>query len=344
MRVAASLVAVLLSWTAAPAAAQPATHSEARCGYLWDGVIPAGVYLQGTIDSRVVRGWLTHGEPVDAPERVHGVLIDDTAWRPGGKGAAAARGFGGLVREGCRLELSETDDTGELVATWDVRLDAEGVAGDRRRAGSAVDGGVSRVRLGRGRAPDCDGRNGWRTFRSGSWPMTFRYPVTWRIVDSVDRLLLQCPDPGRLAAGDTPITFLRPVTGDDAAPARRAGPFYSRDGRTWFHGFGCPGDEPGSPFCAATRQSVRGGLTIVQAGLPDQQLYAPGRGYIGLGPGLLRYLFLSDGSAVLLDAPDAPGWVGRFGAPGPVRFDGSGAGLRIARSVSPRESRGADGR
>ncbi len=307
---------------------------QPKCLESWN----SGLHLEGRIGNAEVRAYLLDGYPAEPPNGVSGVFFYTQEWLP--LGEASAIGLDGQLSDDCEVHLTERGAIGREAATWVIGFTTDNqLAGARREEQSSASVPITLRMV----APiDCSGRGTWRRFSSDRWPITFEYPVSWRLEERSDGLVLQCPDPGRLAFGGAPIHVEvgagagEAVQTEDGRRGTRIGGFLRLTGDQWWYGYDACEEVPRRLFCEQARRSTRRGMTVLQASVGEDRLYRPGGGYVGQGPGVLRYAFLLRDSWVTVDSQDPPDWLDTIHTPGPVIFDGDGVTERMVRSIRPR--------
>jgi hypothetical protein len=239
----------------------------------------------------------------------------------------------GVLTADCGLQL--TDSNG---GSWQLRSTVEGLIGTRQVAPPA-----SKLTLQIVPAMDCTGRGSWRRSAPERWPITFEYPSSWRMAATGDRIVIECPDPARLARGGAPIVFRlgqgrTPAVSADGRRGTRVDRFVTFDATRWLIGETCEEIAPNESnvFCGIARQSEWRGMTVLQGSAGEHRLYRTGAGYVGQGGGIVSYAFLAGNDWVRIDSYDTPAFFDDLGAAGPVLFDGDGVTERLIRSVRRR--------
>lgn len=323
---------VLRSLTAVLILATPARPAEAQ-NLCAEKFPKGGLNLSGQLEGQQIRAFLDVGYPEDAKDGVSGVFIHTNRWLPGA-GDAAEIGLRGTMTPGCLIQLTDTAG-----GSWRLNFTPQGLVGTR----TVSEGPASKVTLQVVPAMDCSGRGAWRTYSSRSWPITFEYPTSWRLAETGDSIVLECPNPASIAWGGAPV-IVRQGQGStetraaDGRRGTRVGRFVSFDNERWLVGETCEDDRPGedSVFCRIARQSVWRGMTVLQGAAGEDRRYRPGGGYVGQGGGIVSYVFLSGDRWVSIDSSDTPTFVDKIGTAGPVWFDGEGVTERLIRSVRRR--------
>lgn len=307
-------------------------HAQSTCSRNW----PAdGLHLAGRVGDADVRVFLDTGFPAQGPDGVFGVVLFPARWRPGADVAAdGASDLNGRITADCALEL---EDSSGFV--WRLTPSGDGShSGVRERSGQQSETVILRSAP----AVDCDGRGTWRTFTSPRWPFAFEYPSSWVLSENGGEIVIECPDPGRLAWGGAPIRFHRgvvpeSVVADDGRKGGRVGPFVTFGGDAWRIG-DCETRAAGdlSVFCNHARRSTVNGMMVLQGAAGEHRRYRLSGGYIGQGAGVLNYAFQLGNGWVLMTTEDLPEWYDRVRSAGPVIVEGGGITERLVRSIGPR--------
>ena len=301
-------------------------------------------HFEGEIGGASVRVYFDSGYPATEPNQLLGTFIYSASW----SGVDDTFALNGTMTEPCSIRFEEVDYDSRATGAWAITFANDRLSGVRTDASGAREV----VTLRPSAEVDCSGTGPWRAFRSDQWPITFSYPSSWRLSEHdygfggehKFGIQLTCPDPARLSSGGFSITLVRgtgfkPFETETGRKGERVNIrfFRARPG-PWM-----VGDEEcveatatDLPFrCAFARTAQRFGMTVLQGSVGEHRLYRPGGGYVGQGPGILRYAFLLDDEWVTLDSEDPPAW-DLDDKPGPARFDGDGVTERIVRSIRPR--------
>ena len=239
----------------------------------------------------------------------------------------------------CDVQLEGDDDP---VSRWQVRVENSRVhlTGTRRLS----DGRTEPLAFDVVPQTECNGDGEWRTFSAADWPITFEYPVSWKLTADQDDINIECPSVSRLAIGGSFLTFERgrfppadPKPGAEI-PEEFTEPFwfFRRLGDVWrVKDVGCDPKalrEQPDP-CHPARRSERNGMTMLQGAAGEHRLYRPGVGYLGQGGGIARYLWILGDRWVSLDSTESTHYddIGTEG--GPVLIDGKDVGDRVVSSV-----------
>jgi hypothetical protein len=188
MKVAALLAVLLVLFHPRPSGAQP------KCAQRW---ADEGLNLAGRVAGMELRMYLHFGHPAEGENSMSGVFLYPTKWTPGKERTAAEFGVDGTVTNDCQIELRDSAE-----GAWRLRF-----VTPQRLQGSLKPpvGRSTDVTLRVVPATDCSGRTAWRTFSSPRWPITFDYPVSWRLAVEANNIFLECPDAKELAWGGTSI-------------------------------------------------------------------------------------------------------------------------------------------
>jgi hypothetical protein len=296
------------------------------------------VHLRGVVDGAPVRLYLRAGYPAVADDGLYGVLIYVNTWLPGGDSEQSRTiELEGTLSAACELKLEERTFRDEVLREWSLRRGADGrFAGTRTSLPARI---AMPVVLQVAGPVDCSGAGRWVKYTEPGMPVSFEYPVSWRVWKHEDYTQLGCPDPKSIALdrGDIFVSYGldTPDTPDAGASPREIERFHNFGNSQWWYG-DCEGtaDDATSLWCARARQSTRLGMTVLLGAAGENRRYRPYGGYMGQGEPALNYLFLFSGHWVHVqesDGDDAPD----FEKPGPVVFNGDSVVRRLVRSVRP---------
>ena len=311
-------------------------EAQSKCEKNWPELVVTdqdGLNLTGRLDNEDVRVYLHTGHPARRDDGVSGVVLYPSHWQPGQTDETWAFSLDGLFTDDCQMRLEDSNG-----GVWQLRRSTgRQVAGTREHPA----GLSSAVSLRKISALDCSGRGAWRTFKSPAWPITFDYPASWRLVESGNDILLDCPDARSLALGGQEIWFRRGQGREDSVAnngrrVTRIDGFVSFENNQWLAGDTCE-DRPDDLglSCEVARQSRWRGMTVLQGLTGEHRLYRVGHGYIGQGGGMTRYAFLVGDAWLRIFSHAPPVSIGAAG-PGPVVFDGNSVTARIVRSIRRR--------
>jgi hypothetical protein len=316
----------------------PAAAAQGRCDQKWP--LNGERQLIGRIGNREVRGYLD--DDGDA-RKLTGLFFYPATWTPSLSGEKSMLAVHGSFATDCSATVTETNASREEQATWRVRwVTSERLQGTRQ----GLKGGALTISLTVVPRVDCSGRGPWRTFRSPRWPITFAYPVSWRLAEEGRRIEVVCPDPSMLEIGGLGIVLERdpPYEAHEPEPERRrpshvVGEFITFDNTNWLIGASrCEDPPPAQPsvFCNPARRSRWRNMTVLQGAAGEHRLYHFAGGYAGQGGGVVQYLFFVGTRRVLLSSQNSSIGIDDLGSDGPVLFDGDDVTARLVRSIRPR--------
>ena len=293
-----------------------------------------GLNVAGQFKGEEIRGYLDTGYPADSENGVSGLFFFPRRWSPLQRGTEAALSMIGSLTPDCQLQLEDASG-----GVWRLRF-----VGENRLDGTVErsPGDTAPVSLTFAPPKDCSGRGPWRKFSSADWPVTFEYPASWRLAESEDGIVIECPDAGNLAWGGSAIR-LRAGRGREAVVTEEGdhgttvGTFVSFRPGEWLAGECRDGDEH-TLFCNPARKSVWRGMTVLQGSGGENRHYrAGGGGYVGQGSFIMSYAFLLRGDRwVSIDSQDPPDSIDRMFSSGLVIFAGDGVTERLVRSIRPK--------
>ena len=300
-----------------------------------------GFELQGLVGARASRAYFDMASLTGRDDRVSGIVVPSDADRRGPL-ADAVTGLAGQPGDSdCDVRLQGEEGIDDSV--WQLRIESSvRVTGTHR----TTDGRTEPVTFNVVPETACDGAGEWRTFSAPDWPVTFDYPADWALTADADDVNLECPSPKELASGGSFLTFER----GEFPPADRKSVrqdvsftepywFFRRAGDDWrVKGLGCDAEanRARDDRCYPARRSDANGMTVLQGAAGEHRRYRPGKGYIGQGAGIMRYLWILGDRWISLDSTEwtHAGDAGTKG--GPVLIDGDDVGERVVRSVRPR--------
>jgi hypothetical protein len=335
--VAASTALILFRDRAHDSPAATGAPESSTCLEIWQ----RGIELAGVVGGRESQAYFDTAPVTGGDRQLSGIVVyprerTNTPLADAPVGLAGPRGS-----DACAVELTERDT--DTSATWSLRIESTTrITGQRRLPGGASESilftAVPETR--------CDGAGEWRMFSSADWPITFEYPASWPITADRDDITVECPSVTRLASGGEWLTFEqgrfvpRGVSARDESGSAYSEPFwFVRVGEDWrVSDKGCadPSSSAGES-CRPARRSEHHGVTILQGEAGEHRLHRAGIGYLGAGPGITRYLFITGDRWVSLDASASSSHhqdIGREG--GQVLLEGDGVADRVVRSIRPR--------
>jgi len=226
-----------------------------------DGVPASDYWLEGTIGKRRVRMYLERGGGV-----VVGVFYDVADWVP-----LILRG---RWADGDAIELAASTRDDDPIGKLKGRHSATGFVG----TWMPEDGSPAQaVRLRPSSQDQCDGKGPWRRFSDPRWPITFSYPVSWRLETTDESISLTCPDPSLMVYLQYGLGV-----GQAAKAADNAGEYFVQCGKKWYADW-CDCDDTSA--CREAQVDYREHMTILR---DEQQLWrahCAGGGYVGLTDG-----------------------------------------------------------
>ena len=323
------------STTALASSAQPA------CATTWPR---EGFEFEGRIDEIDVRVFLDTGYPAKDPDNgVSGIVVVWKEWLAGRDESATIGTLDGTFTGDCELVLKDEETArGEYV--WRLRFAQDGrLEGTRHYSDGSVN--VMQVSLRVIQPTDCGARERWRTYTSARSPVTSQYPVSWRLVETSDYVLLQCPDVHSLAFGADQIAVStgrgrEKIEAEDGRVGTMADNFVTFGRDQWLMSGTSGACERAatapSLFCQPARKSRRRGMLLLQGAARECRRYRAGGGYVGLGDGCVDYLFLVGEEWVSIQTESSLIDTEKVGRGGQVLFDRRDVAGRLVRSVKRR--------